>query len=152
MLLLFVVVPSGSNSTPGASSMGTGNKGVNSGEAPWFVATRATNHMTGDKSLISNLAPVSNQVIKAGVGEGMQVCGRGSVNTETVVLPDVWYVRGLTMNQASVGQLTEDPDLVVQFGGGMCRISKESDGSVLGRAPLTPDRKYVVEFLKIKLN
>jgi hypothetical protein len=69
---------------------------------------------------------------------------------EAVVLPDVWYVPGLTMNLVSVGQLTEDPDLVVSMGGGMCRISKTSDGSVLGRAPLRSNRKYVVDFLKVQ--
>ncbi|CAD6252842.1 unnamed protein product [Miscanthus lutarioriparius] len=145
--------PASSGSNPGAASTGAGkNREVNSGEVPWFIATRATNHMTGDKSLISNLVPVNNQVVEAGEGEGMKVCGKGSVNTEKVVLPDVWYVAGLTANVVSVGQLTEDHNLIVQFGGGMCRISKESDGSVLGRAPLRPDRKYAVDFLKIELN
>jgi hypothetical protein len=108
--------------------------------------------MTGNQSLISNLVPVNNQVVEAGEGEGMQVCGRGSVNTETVVLPEVWYVPGLTMNLVSVGQLTGDPDLIVEIGGGVCRISKKSDGSVLGGARLRSDRKYVVDFLKIELN
>ncbi|CAD6255773.1 unnamed protein product [Miscanthus lutarioriparius] len=128
------------------------SRSESAGESPWCIATFATNHMTGDKSLISNLVPVNNQVVKAGVGEGMQVCGRGYVNTETVVLPDVWYVPGLTMNQVSVGQLTQDPDLIVEIGCGACRISKKSDGSVLGEARLRSDHKYVVDFLKIKLN
>ena len=92
-----------------------GNSSVNAGEADWFMASHATNHMTGDRTLISNLVPVSNQVVQAGDGEGMLVCGRGSVNTERVVLPDVWYVPGLTMNLVSVGQLTEDPDLSVSI-------------------------------------
>lgn len=134
------------------NSSGTGgnSSSVNAGAADWFMASYATNHMTGDRTLISNLVPVSNQVVRAGDGEGMLVCGRGSVNTEAVVLPDVWYVPGLTMNLVSVGQLTEDPDLVVSMGGGMCRISKTSDGSVLGRAPLRSNRKYVVDFLKVQ--
>ena len=108
--------------------------------------------MTGDNSLISNLVPVINQVVEAGEGKGMKVCGKGSVNTEKVVLSDVWYVPGLTMNQVSVGQLTQDPDLIVEIGCGACRISKKSDGSVLGEARLRADHKYVVDFLKIKLN
>jgi hypothetical protein len=137
-----------------SDSTGNGsNSSVNAGEADWFIASYATNHMTGDRTLISNLVPVSNQVVQAGNGEGMQVCGRGTVITDTVVLPDVWFVPGLTTNLVSVGQLTEDPDLIVQMGGGVCRISKKSDGSVLGRAPLRSGiRKYVVEFLKVQLN
>lgn len=108
--------------------------------------------MTGDQSLISDLVPVSNQVVKEGNCAGMQVCGKGSVNTETVVLPDVWYVPGLAVNLVSVGQLTEDPDLSVRIGGGACRINKVSDGSVIGRARLTSDRSYEVDLLKIQLN
>ena len=135
------------------NSSGTGgNSSVNAGEADWFMVSHATNHMTGDRTLISNLVPVSNQVVQAGDGEGMLVCGRGSVNTERVVLPDVWYVPGLTMNLVSVGQLTGDPDLSVSMGGGMCRIRKTSDGSVLGRAPLRSNKKYVVDFLKVQRN
>ncbi|KAG2558369.1 hypothetical protein PVAP13_8NG110404 [Panicum virgatum] len=142
-----------SSTSPAEASGGTGGNSSSgiAGEADWFMASGATNHMTGDRTLISNLVPVSNQVVQAGNGAGMLVCGRGSVNTETVVLPDVWYVPGLTMNLVSVGQLTEDPDLSVSMGGGMCRISKTSDGSVLGRAPLR-SRKYVVDFLKVQRN
>ena len=142
LAMLLAVISSGG---PG------GNSSVNAGQADWFMASGATNHMTGDRALISNLVPVSNQVVQAGDGAGMLVCGRGSVNTETVILPDVWYVPGLTMNLVSVGQLTGDPDLSVSMGGGMCRIRKTSDGSVLGRAPLR-SRKYVVDFLKVQQN
>jgi hypothetical protein len=65
------------------NSRGTGgnSSSVNAGAADWFMASYATNHMTGDRTLISNLVPVSNQVVRAGDGEGMLVCGRGSVNT-----------------------------------------------------------------------
>ncbi|WVZ49707.1 hypothetical protein U9M48_001039 [Paspalum notatum var. saurae] len=122
----------------------------NAGKADWFVATRCTNHMTGDQTLISDLVPVSNQVVKAGEGEGLQVRGKGSVNTGTVVLPDVWYVPGLNRNLVSAGQLTKYRGLVVEMGGGMCQISRH--GSVLGRAPLRSDMKYVVDFLKIEQN
>ncbi|KAK3119350.1 hypothetical protein QOZ80_9BG0718520 [Eleusine coracana subsp. coracana] len=105
--------------------------------------------MTGDLSLISDLVPLSNKVVEEGDGEGMQVCGKGSMNTETVVLPDVWYVPGLAVNLVSVGQLTaDDPDLIVEFGGGACRINKASDGSVIGRARLRSDKRYEVDFLK----
>ncbi|KAG2558367.1 hypothetical protein PVAP13_8NG110404 [Panicum virgatum] len=80
-----------SSTSPAEASGGTGGNSSSgiAGEADWFMASGATNHMTGDRTLISNLVPVSNQVVQAGNGAGMLVCGRGSVNTETVVLPDV---------------------------------------------------------------
>ncbi|WVZ49705.1 hypothetical protein U9M48_001037 [Paspalum notatum var. saurae] len=127
-----------------------GGTSENAGKADWFVATFCTNHMTGDWTLISDPVPMGNQVVKAGEGEGLQVRGKGSVNTGTVVLPDVWYVPGLNRNLVSVGQLTKYRGLVVEMGGGMCHISRH--GSVLGRAPLRSDMKYVVDFLKIELN
>ncbi|KAJ1276800.1 hypothetical protein BS78_05G243000 [Paspalum vaginatum] len=135
---------SSTTSSPAASTS------KNAGKADWFVASFCTNHMTGDRTLISDMVPVSNQVVQEGDAAGMQVCGRGSVNTETVVLPDVWYVPGLNQNLVSMGQLTEYPDLVVEMGGGVCHISRH--GSVLGRAPRRSDRKYAVDFLKIELN
>ncbi|CAM0145549.1 unnamed protein product [Urochloa decumbens] len=142
-----------SGSNPCAASTGTGsNSSENVATAVWFIATRASDHMTGDPTLISNLVPVRNMVVKAGNGEGMQVCGTGSVNTETVVLPDVWYVPGLAMNLVSVGQLTKDRHLMVSLGGGSCRINKISDGSAIGTGHLRSDNKYEVDFLKIQLN
>jgi len=32
------------------------------------------------------------------------------------------------MNLVLVGQITEDPDLVIKIGGGACRINKNSSG------------------------
>ncbi|KAL6908169.1 hypothetical protein ACP4OV_002339 [Aristida adscensionis] len=142
---------SGPNPCAASAGSGSDNSG-NAGNAAWFIATRASNHMTGDRNLISNLVPENNGVVEAGNGEGMQICGTGFVNTETVVLPEVWYVPGLTMNLVSVGQLTTDPDLVVEIGGGACRVKKNSDGSVIGKAHLRSDNKYEVDFLKIQLN
>ncbi|TVU23484.1 hypothetical protein EJB05_25853, partial [Eragrostis curvula] len=141
-------------SNPHAVSTGAGsNCSRDTGRAAWFIASRASNHMTGDPGLISDLVPVSNQVVKAGNGEGMQMCGKGCVNTEMVVLPDVWYVPGLEWNLVSVGQLTTgDPDLIVEIGGGACRIGKVSDGSTMGRAHLRSDNKYELCLLSVNLS
>ncbi|CAO2142780.1 unnamed protein product [Urochloa humidicola] len=117
----------------------------------WFIATAACHHMTGNQSLIPDLSPVSNQVVHSGNGSPMQVCGRGSVETATVVLPDVWYVPELTENLVSVGQLTEH-NLSIVFGGGECNISKTSDGSLVGKAHMGSDGMYTVDYLKVLVN
>ena len=103
-LLSLIAVISSSGSDPRAASKGTSSdRPENSGESAWFIlASYANNHMTGDRSLISNLVPVINQVVEAGEGKGMKVCGKGSVNTEKVVLPDVWYVPGLCVSGAAM--------------------------------------------------
>uniref|UniRef100_A0A0E0HPR5 Retrovirus-related Pol polyprotein from transposon TNT 1-94-like beta-barrel domain-containing protein n=1 Tax=Oryza nivara TaxID=4536 RepID=A0A0E0HPR5_ORYNI len=73
----------------------------------WYIATAATNHMTRDQSVISNLKPVTGRVVGGGNGAGLQVHGSGAVNTETVAIPDVWYVPGINCNLVSVGQLCQ---------------------------------------------
>ncbi|OEL32484.1 hypothetical protein BAE44_0006497 [Dichanthelium oligosanthes] len=149
LLLVDVVLrgPNPSNASKGASD----NSSENAGRATWFMATAACNHMTGNRSLILDLSPVSNRVVYSGNGSPMEVCGTGSVETPTVVLHDVWYVPELTENLVSVGQLTE-LNLSIVFGGGECTISKTSDGSVVGKAHMGSDGMYAVDSLKVQLN
>ncbi|KAF0896444.1 hypothetical protein E2562_024313 [Oryza meyeriana var. granulata] len=116
----------------------------------WCIATAATNHMTCDKSLISDLKPLTGLIIADGNGAGLQMHGLGAVNTETVVIPDVWYVPGINANLVSVGQLTE-LGLEVEIGGGVCTITKGRDGSVVGKAHRSGG-VYEVEFLRVPLN
>ncbi|RCV39541.1 hypothetical protein SEVIR_8G243000v4 [Setaria viridis] len=137
---------------PCNASEGGGDSSLeNAGRSTWFIATAACHHMTNNRSLIPDLSPVSNKVVHSGNGLPMQVCGRGSVETAKVVLPDVWYVPELTENLVSVGQLTE-LNLSIVFGGGECSISKISDGSVVGKARMGSDGMYAVDFLKVQLN
>lgn len=107
--------------------------------------------MTGNRSLILNLSPAGTHVVHSANGSPMQVCGTGSVETEKVVLHDVWYVPELTENLVSVGQLTE-LNLSITFGRGEVMITKISDGSVVGKACMGSDGMYAVDFLKVQLN
>ena len=151
LLLLVDVLLRGPNPS-NASERGGANSSENAGSrATWFMATAACNHMTGNRSLILDLSPVSNRVVYSGNGSPMEVCGTGSVETPAVVLPDVWYVPELTENLVSVGQLTQ-LNLSIVFGGGKCTISKTSDGSVVGKAHMRSDGMYAVESLKVQLN
>ena len=151
LLLLVDVLLRGPNPS-NASERGGANSSENAGSrATWFIATAACNHMTGNRSLILDLSPVSNRVVYSGNGSPMEVCGTGSVVTPTVVLRDVWYVPQLTENLVSVGQLT-GLNPIIAFGGGKCTISKTSDGSVVGKAHMGSDGIYAVESLKVQLN
>ncbi|CAN6226664.1 unnamed protein product [Urochloa humidicola] len=121
-------------------------------KATWFIDSTAANHIASDPSFITELVPLSNKVVGAGIGKGMQVYGIGKVNTEAVVLDDVWFVPGLSTNLVSVDQVTTDPDLIITFAGTGCHVKKMSDGSVIGSAHLRPDNKYEVDFLRIHQN
>ncbi|KAF8652314.1 hypothetical protein HU200_062841 [Digitaria exilis] len=131
---------------------GSNNSSGNAGrKSTWLIATAACHHMTGNRSLILNLSPIGIQVVHSANGSPMQVCGTGSVETENVVLTDVWYVPELTENLVSVGQLTE-LNLSITFGRGEVIITKISDGSVVGKARMGSDGMYAVDFLKVQLN
>jgi hypothetical protein len=116
----------------------------------WYMATAATNHMTRDQSLISDLKPVTGRVISRGNGAGLKVHGSGAVNTETVAIPDVWHVPGINANLVSVPQLSL-LGLNISFDRGGCTVTRASDGSVVGKARRS-GAIYEVEFLKVPLN
>ncbi|KAF8652316.1 hypothetical protein HU200_062843 [Digitaria exilis] len=108
--------------------------------------------MTGDRSLLISMVQVNNQVVRLENGRVLPVRAIGSVSTEDVVLSNVWYVPGLHMNSVSVDQLTADHDLFVKMEGAVCLVTKNSDGSEVGRAHLRADYKYEVDSLIVQQN
>ncbi|XP_052135998.1 uncharacterized protein LOC127754488 isoform X2 [Oryza glaberrima] len=117
----------------------------------WFIETAAPNHITGNRSLMSDLRPVDTYIVYTAGGTGMMVHGIGAVNTERVVIPDVWYVPGINANFVSVGQLAQ-LDLSTEFRRGVCSVTRGSDGSVVGKGYQGSNGLYEVEFIKVPLN
>ncbi|KAK8960948.1 hypothetical protein KSP40_PGU001706 [Platanthera guangdongensis] len=76
----------------------------------WYLDTRASNHMCGDKEMFSNLEPSGGEVI-FGDASKISLEGKGLVvvklNGERVHLNDVYYVPGLKTNILSIEQLVE---------------------------------------------
>ncbi|XP_044949244.1 uncharacterized protein LOC123398863 [Hordeum vulgare subsp. vulgare] len=116
--------------------------------ATWLIATAASHHATGDHSLLSGFTPEDGLFVKAGDGSPMQVLGRGSVVTGAVVLPDVWFVPGLTANLVSVSKLTE-LDYSVGFARAACYIRCAADGTVIGKAHAGEDGMFELDFLRV---
>jgi hypothetical protein len=79
-----------------------------------------------------------------------KVVARGAVITGAVVLPDVWFVPGLTENLVSVSQLAE-LDHSIGFGRGECCIRSSPDDKVVGKGRLQRGGHYVLDFLKVPL-
>jgi hypothetical protein len=124
-------------------------KAVDKTDVTWVLATAAVHHATGNRDLLSDFTTTTKELsVKAGDGVSMPVCGRGSVITGTVVLQDVWFVPGLTQNLVSVTQLT-DLDYNVGFARGACVIKGAADGIVIGKAHVSQDRLFEVDFLKV---
>lgn len=117
--------------------------------ATWLVASAATHHATGNRDLLSGFKTLDDIYIQAGDGvSSMPVRGCGSVITEKVVLPDVWFVPGLTDNIVSASQLIE-LDYSVGFTRGVCYIRGATDDTVIGEAPVGEDGKFQLKFLQV---
>jgi len=89
----------------------------------WFLDIRASFHMTGDKSLFSNLEGKDLQILIAmGNDEKYSVSGVVTVvfqreHGARITLTDVKYVLGLKKNLVSIGML-QDKDYDVVFNKG----------------------------------
>ena len=91
-----------------------------------------------------------NLCVQAADGTPMPVRGRGNVETDNVVLPDVYYVPGLWTNLVSVGQLA-GLDYCVGFSRGACHVS-DAAGTVVGTAHARGDGLYEVDHLRVPLD
>nr|TKW02430.1 hypothetical protein SEVIR_8G243800v2 [Setaria viridis] len=129
--------------------------GTEDAEAPsatWVIATAAPHHATGNPTLITGLTPHQDDIfVHEADGAPMPVLGCGDVVTDDVVLPDVWYVPGLTTNLVSVSQLSE-LDHSVGFGRTAWYVRSAADGAIVGEARITGEGGlFEVDFLKVQL-
>ncbi|OEL27127.1 hypothetical protein BAE44_0011854, partial [Dichanthelium oligosanthes] len=120
--------------------------------ATWAVATAAPHHATGNPTLLSGFVTKydDDQFVHAVDGVPMPVRARGAVVTDAIVIPDVWFVPGLTANLVSVSQLAE-LDYSVGFGSRECCIRSAAGGTIVGKAHLREGGVYVLDFLKVSL-
>lgn len=118
--------------------------------ATWLVASAAPHHATGNRGLLSDFTPEHGLFVQAGDGEPMQVCGRGSVITDAVLLPNVLFVPGLTNNLVSASQLTE-LDYCIGFARTSCFIRRMNDSMIVGKASLGKDGLFQLDYLKVPL-
>lgn len=119
--------------------------------ATWGLATAAPHHATGNRSLLSGFVTEHDDLFVHAVDMvPMPVRARGAVVTGAIVLPDVWFVPGLTANLVSVSQLAE-LGYSIGFGCGECRVSSAGDGMIVGKAHLREGGLYVLDFLKVSL-
>lgn len=126
------------------------NEGRAKTSAAWVAATAAPHHATGNRDLLSGFTMEHDDLfVHASDGVPRKVLARGSVITDAVILPDVWFVPGLTGNLVSVSQLAE-LDHSIGFGRSECCIRNARDGKIVGKGRLQKG-VYVLDFLKIPL-
>ncbi|GKD97780.1 hypothetical protein Tco_1381677, partial [Tanacetum coccineum] len=81
----------------------------------WYLDTRASNHMTGDKDKFRDLNEIVHGYIKFGNESKVRIEGKGSIvfqckNGELQKLDEVYYIPDLFSNIISLGQLAEGGD------------------------------------------
>lgn len=140
------------SSAPDSCAAEHGVKAVMTKITPsWVVATAAPHHATGNRDLLHGfVSEHDDQFVHAVDGVPMPVKARGAVVTDTMVLPDVWFVPGLKLNMVSVSQLAEQ-GYCVGFGCGECCIRSAGDAKVVGKAGPGKDGLYNLDFLKVSL-
>ncbi|KAK1664293.1 hypothetical protein QYE76_052452 [Lolium multiflorum] len=87
-------------------------RGTKTGGNVWCLDTGASNHMTGDKSLFSELDLSVGGTVRFGDGSTVDIAGRGNVLLEMQyggpkVLTNVYYIPKLKRNIISLGTLAE---------------------------------------------
>ena len=103
-----------------------------SGISPWYFDSGCSNHMTSDLSAFSSKSVESSfPVIYTANGSYLTVDHVGHVSTSTLSLPHTYYVRKLTLNLVSVGQLC-DLGLTVLFSSTGCVVQDPQTGQTLG--------------------
>ncbi|XP_066392138.1 uncharacterized protein [Miscanthus floridulus] len=84
--------------------------GGDHGELKWYLDTGASNHMTGDASIFSELSHSVIGSVKFGDGSLVEIAGRGTILFESKdgghqAFHDVYYIPRLCRSILSIGQL-----------------------------------------------
>ncbi|KAL5724118.1 hypothetical protein ACHQM5_007419 [Ranunculus cassubicifolius] len=100
----------------------------------WYIDTGCSNHMTGDKSIFSNLDESFQTSVKFGDNSAVAVEGKGEIQIRTrdntvQKVSNVFYVPFLKTNLLSVGQLIEK-GYVITIKEGSCQIHDPKKGVI----------------------
>ena len=115
----------------------------------WLIDSGCSNHMMGNKGLITNLDDSVKIEVKFGTDNVIKVIGKGMVNILTKQkqkrhIPDVYYALGLKHNIISVGQLTQKGYNVI-FKGDDCIIyDKPPNKRLIAKIKMTKNRTYPI--------
>lgn len=97
----------------------TSNSG---GMKPWIVDTGASDHMTGDATLLQNYKPSSGHLsVLIADGSSSKIAGTGSIElTKELYLNSVLHVPNLDCNLLSISKLACDLQCVTKFYPNLC--------------------------------
>jgi hypothetical protein len=118
-------------------------------EGVWVLDTGASNHMTGTRSVLTQLDEGVQGTVRFGDGSQVDIHDIGSVVMEDrhkqhKVLTNVYFIPALKSNIVSLGQLEEKGFKVVLENGKMCVY--DQDRALLISTPRTANRLYTIKF------
>lgn len=107
----------------------------------WFMDSRCSNHMCGNKVWFSNLNENFRHQVKLGNNYRIQVMGKGDI---TVI--DVYYVPELCNNMMSIRQLQER-GVAILMQDGYCKVYHPRRGLIL-QVPMTRHRMFALTAIR----
>lgn len=115
----------------------------------WFVDSGCSNHMTGFKTLFSDLDELDKQKVRLGNGNTLHVEGKGTVQFELSpgkfkFLHNIQYVPALDFNLISVGQLLSNGYLVI-FDNAKCCITQKKTECVMVTISMTKNQMFPLD-------
>ncbi|RVX06279.1 Retrovirus-related Pol polyprotein from transposon RE2 [Vitis vinifera] len=123
----------GSGSTTGIAL--TASQG---GMKPWIVDTGASDHMTGDATILQNYKPSNgHSSVHIADGSKSKIAGTGSIKlTKDLYLDSVLHVPNLDCNLLSISKLARDLQCVTKFYPNSCVFQDLKSGKMIGSAEL----------------
>jgi len=115
----------------------------------WVLDTGASNHMTGTRSVLTQLDESVQGTVRFGDGSRVNIEGVGSMvmqdrHSAHKVLTEVYYIPKLKSNIISLGRLVEK-GFEVTLGKGRLFVFDQG-GTLLISAPTTANRLYLAKF------
>jgi len=115
----------------------------------WVLDTGASNHMTGNRSVLSRLDEGVRGLVRFGDGSHVSNQGKGSVVIQDhakghKVLTNVYFIPKLKSNIVSLGQLEEKGFKYVGENGKLCVYDQER--TLLISTPRVGNRLYLAKF------
>jgi len=114
-------------------------------EEEWFLDSRCSNHMSGDKKWFMVLDQTFRQRVKLGNNSELAVMGKGNVRLKVdgrmVIITEVFYILDLKNNLLCIGRLKEK-SLAILIREGCCRIYHYEIGLIM-QTMMTTNRMFV---------
>lgn len=130
----------------------TGRPSANSREDfNLYLDSGASRNVVFNPALLINQRdpPAGTDQFVVADGVRLTVIGYGDIEMENFKIPDVYLVRGLTVNLISVGHLASSHKVCICFAGNECNLML-SDGRRIGDAIRRDDNQYLLRFLEIE--